>query len=84
MSRAKWKGPYINKMSYLRDLELSKIPALPRNHEITSALVGSTFNVHTGRKFVKINILDTMIGYRVGEFCPTREKFVFKKKKKKK
>jgi small subunit ribosomal protein S19 len=57
---------------------------LPRSLEITSKIVGSTFNVYTGQKFIAITITDDMIGHKIGEFCPTREKFVFKKKKKKK
>jgi small subunit ribosomal protein S19 len=84
MSRAKWKGPYVNKTSHFKNSELYRTPALPRSFEITSKIVGSTFNVYTGQKFIAISITDDMIGHKIGEFCPTREKFVFKKKKKKK
>jgi len=84
MSRAKWKGPYVNKTSHFKNTELYRTPAVPRNLEITSKIVGSTFNVYTGKKFITITIVDDMIGHKVGEFCSTREKFVFKKKKKKK
>lgn len=82
MSRAKWKGPYINLISGLKNLD--KIPILPRNFEITSKIVGSNFNVHTGKKFIKVNVTADMVGHKIGEFSPTREIFVFKKKKKKK
>jgi small subunit ribosomal protein S19 len=83
MSRAKWKGPYINKTSDLKNLLAKRIDVLPRKFEITTQTVGDTFNVYTGRKFIKITITDDMVGHKIGEFCPTREKFVFKKKKKK-
>lgn len=83
MSRVKWKGPYINKISDLKNNLSKRIKILPRNFEITTQTVGSTFNVHSGKKFIKITITDDMVGHKVGEFCPTREKFVFKKKKKK-
>ena len=79
MKRSKWKGPFVQK------LDLSKkLPLLPRNYELTSMTVGLICNVHSGKTLVKLNITDKMIGHKVGEFVPTRERFVFKKKKKKK
>lgn len=80
MKRAKWKGPFIKSEVNSN----KKFVILPRNYEITSRVVGLTCNVYSGQKFIKINLTDEMIGYKVGEFVPTREKFVFKKKKKKK
>lgn len=79
MKRSKWKGPLIKP----RDLK-KKLPSLPRNYEITSQVVGLVCNVHSGKKFVKLSLTDEMIGHKVGEFVPTRERFEFKKKKKKK
>nr|YP_009144734.1 ribosomal protein S19 [Pseudo-nitzschia multiseries]AKJ77342.1 ribosomal protein S19 [Pseudo-nitzschia multiseries] len=78
MKRSKWKGPFVKKY-YLTE----KFAVLPRNYEVTSKIVGLTCNVHSGRTFVKLNITDEMIGHKVGEFVPTRERFVFKKKKRK-
>lgn len=77
MKRSKWKGPFLKKLH-----STEKLTVLPRNYEITSKIVGLTFNVHSGRIFTKLNITDDMIGHKVGEFVPTRERFVFKKKKK--
>jgi ribosomal protein S19 len=77
MKRSKWKGPFLRKLDSTK-----KIPQLARNYEITSQLVGLTCGVHSGKTFVKLNITDEMIGHKVGEFVPTRERFVFKKKKK--
>lgn len=79
MKRSKWKGPLIKP----KDLTKKLLP-LPRNYEITSQVVGLVCNVHSGKKFVKLNLTDEMIGHKVGEFIPTRERFEFKKKKKKK
>lgn len=79
MKRAKWKGPLVTSK-----VTKNKLPVLPRNYEITSQVVGLTGNVHSGKKFVKLSLTDEMIGHKVGEFVPTREKFEFKKKKKKK
>lgn len=79
MKRSKWKGPFVKP----KDLQ-KKLPHLPRNYGITAQLVGLVCNVHSGKKFIKLNLTDEMIGHKVGEFVPTRERFEFKKKKKKK
>jgi small subunit ribosomal protein S19 len=78
MKRSSWKGPFVKKLDSNK-----KLPLLSRNYDVTSTIVGLTCNVHSGRTFVKLNITDKMIGHKAGEFVPTREKFVFKKKKKK-
>lgn len=79
MKRSKWKGPSIKSK-----ITKERLPVLPRNYEITLQVIGLTCNVHSGKKFVKLTINDEMVGHKVGEFVPTREKFEFKKKKKKK
>ena len=79
MKRSKWKGPLIKP----KDLN-KKLPVLSRSYEITSQVVNMVCNVHSGKKFVKLSLTDEMIGHKVGEFVPTRERFEFKKKKKKK
>lgn len=79
MKRSKWKGPFVQKLDFSK-----KLPLLSRNYEITSKIVGLTCNVHSGKAFVPLSITDEMIGHKVGEFVSTRERFVFKKKKKKK
>ena len=78
MKRSKWKGPFTSKKDNKKKLQV-----FPRNYEITSQIVGVTCNVYSGKKFIKLNLVDDMIGHKLGEFCPTREKFEFKKKKKK-
>ena len=78
MKRSKWKGPFTKKIDSSKELTL-----LPRNYEITSHVVGLMCNVHSGKKLVTLTLLDEMIGHKVGEFVPTRAKFEFKKKKKK-
>lgn len=77
MKRSKWKGPLIK----LKDLK-KKLLVLPRNSEITSQLVGFVCSVHSGKKVVKLSLTNEMVGYKIGEFVATREKFEFKKKKK--
>ena len=77
MKRSKRKGPY----QKILDLKKKKIQLLPRNFEITSNIVGLNFLVHSGKKLIPLTVFESMIGHRVGEFIPTREKFEFKKKK---
>ena len=79
MKRSKWKGPFVQKLDFNQ-----KLPLLSRNYEITSKIVGLICNVYSGKTVVKLNITDEMIGHKIGEFVPTRERFVLKKKKKKK
>lgn len=78
MKRSKWKGPFIKKVN-----DKVKLPLFSRNYEITSHVIGLTCNVHSGKKFVTLTLTDEMIGHKIGEFVPTREKFEFKKKKRK-
>ena len=80
MKRSKWKGPFIKNNEISKD----KLPLFSRNLEVTSSVVGLTGNVYSGKKLVKVSLTDEMIGHKVGEFVPTRERFVFKKKQKKK
>jgi ribosomal protein S19 len=82
MSRSQWKGPYFKNI----DLETThaKTKIITKNSTIIPKLVGSAVKVYSGRKFIKIGITEEMIGHKIGEFTPTREKFEFKKKKKKK
>lgn len=84
MSRSKWKGPFIN-IKVLQKLANSskKINLTTRNSEIVPTFVGLSFNIHNGKTITKLTITNEMIGHKFGEFCLTRKKFSFKKKKKK-
>ena len=39
---------------------------------ITPDMIGHTFEVHNGRKFVPVVVSENMVGHRLGEFSPTR------------
>jgi small subunit ribosomal protein S19 len=81
MSRSQWKGPYF-KNTHFETTDDKTI--VTKNSTIIPKLVGSAVKVYSGRKYIKISITEEMIGHKVGEFAQTREKFEFKKKKKKK
>lgn len=38
-------------------------------------MIGFVFAVHNGKKFIDVNVVEEMVGHRLGEFSPTR-KFV--------
>lgn len=76
MKRSKWKGPLIK----TKELK-KKLLFLPRNFEITLQLVGLACSVYSGKKAIKLNLTDEMVGYKLGEFVPTRGRFESKKKK---
>ena len=79
MKRSKWKGPFIKKVDVT-----AKLPLLARDYVITSYVTGLTCSVHSGKKLVSLTLTDDMIGHKIGEFVPTRARFEFKKKNKKK
>ena len=35
-------------------------------------MVGHTFAVHNGRKFIPVYVTENMVGHKLGEFAPTR------------
>jgi len=40
---------------------------------IVPAMVGLTIGVHNGQEFIKVIIVEEMLGHRLGEFSPTRK-----------
>jgi small subunit ribosomal protein S19 len=35
-------------------------------------MVGLTFAVHNGKKFIPVYVTENMVGHKMGEFSPTR------------
>ncbi len=78
MARSLKKGPFVDdhlskKIEKAR-AEGSKKPikTWSRRSMVTPDMVGFTINVHDGRKFVPVHISENHIGYKLGEFAPTR------------
>ncbi len=78
MARSLKKGPFVD--SHLaKKIEVSKtdksnkpIKTWSRRSTITPDMIGLTFNVHNGRNFVPVYITENHVGYKLGEFSPTR------------
>lgn len=43
-----------------------------RRSTIVPEFVGRWFEVHNGRKFIRVFVTEEMVGHKLGEFSPTR------------
>lgn len=78
MSRSLKKGPYLHPsiLKHLKRISPNSrtvIKTWSRSSTITPEMIGYTFGVHNGRSFVEVKIAEDMVGYRLGEFAPTRK-----------
>jgi small subunit ribosomal protein S19 len=78
VARSLKKGPYIE-ASLLRKVQKARegtgdkvIKTWSRRSTIIPELVGLTIAVHNGKKFIPVFITEDMVGYKLGEFAPTR------------
>ena len=78
MARSIKKGAYIEGrlLTKTRTAETggSKgvIKTWSRRSTIVPELIGRTYAVHNGRKFIPVFITENMVGHKLGEFAPTR------------
>ena len=90
MTRSSLKGPFLD--SFLFQELFKKVSRLQkralkfRNRQsvIFPSFVARSFNIHNGLRFLRVKILKTMVGHKLGEFAFTRKRHVYKKKTKKK
>ncbi len=78
MPRSVKKGPFIEE-SLIQKVESamdarrqSVIKTWSRRSTISPEMVGMTFAVHNGKKFIPVYVTDNMVGHKLGEFSPTR------------
>lgn len=82
MTRSLKKGLYTQRtLKLLEKIEKNKqkqsgaskpIKTWFRSSIITPEMVGFTFSIHNGRSFIKREIIEEMVGKKLGEFSPTR------------
>ncbi|HET57540.1 MAG TPA: 30S ribosomal protein S19 [Deltaproteobacteria bacterium] len=78
MARSIKKGPYIEDrlLQKVRKAEESGsrtvIKTWSRRSTIVPELLGHTFAVHNGKKFIPVYVTENMVGHKLGEFSPTR------------
>ncbi len=78
MPRSLRKGPYlddhlvkkVDKASETKDRKVIK--TWSRRSTIIPEMVGLTFAVHNGKKFIPVFVTENMVGHKLGEFSPTR------------
>ncbi|MBI1256715.1 MAG: 30S ribosomal protein S19 [Chloroflexi bacterium] len=78
MARSVWKGPFVD-LHLMKKVETVRasgknevIKTWSRRSTILPQMVGMTFGVHNGHKFLPVLVTDQMIGHKLGEFAPTR------------
>lgn len=78
MARSIKKGPFVDDhlLKKVRQAVDAKggqvIKTWSRRSTILPEMVGLTFAVHNGKKFIPVFVTEEMVGYKLGEFSPTR------------
>lgn len=78
MARSLKKGPFVDhhllKKVHGHEKESNKRPikTWSRRSMIIPEMIGFTFEVHNGKKFITVFVTESMVGHRLGEFSPTR------------
>jgi small subunit ribosomal protein S19 len=78
MGRSIKKGPFIDE-HLMQKVEAAQesgsrkvIKTWSRRSDIVPEMVGLTFAVHNGNKFIPVYVTENMVGHKLGEFSPTR------------
>ena len=78
MARSIKKGPCVDAhlLKKVADMQRQKskkvLKTWSRRSTIIPEMVGLTFAVHNGKKFVPVFVNENMVGHKLGEFSPTR------------
>jgi small subunit ribosomal protein S19 len=78
MARSIKKGPFVDAhllkkvVEYQRQKSKKVLKTWSRRSTIIPDMLGVTFAVHNGRKFVPVFATENMVGHKLGEFAPTR------------
>ena len=78
MARSLKKGPFVDEKLSKKVAEMNEsgkkkvLKTWSRRSMITPDLIGHTFAVHNGNKFIPVFINENMVGHKLGEFSPTR------------
>ncbi len=78
MGRSLKKGPFVDHHLVVKVKKQEKektkksIKTWSRRSTIVPEMIGYTFDVHNGRKFIPVLVTENMVGHKLGEFSPTR------------
>lgn len=78
MARSLKKGPFVDhhllkKVGAANSSGQKRpIKTWSRRSMVIPDMIGHTFEVHNGKKFITVFVSENMVGHRLGEFSPTR------------
>jgi len=77
MARSLKKGPFVDerllsKVKNMKAGDKTAIKTWSRSCTIVPEMIGFTFGVYNGRKFIEVFITEEMVGHKLGEFSLTR------------
>jgi small subunit ribosomal protein S19 len=77
MARSLKKGPFVDahitkKVAATSATDRRIVRTWSRRSMITPDMIGMTFAVHNGNKFIPVYCTENMVGHKLGEFSPTR------------
>ncbi len=80
MPRSIKKGPFVDShlekkviVAQQQEGQAKKvIKTWSRRSTVTPDMIGLTFAIHNGKKFIPVYITENMVGHKMGEFSPTR------------
>lgn len=78
MPRSVSKGAFVDayliekveQMNQTREKKIIK--TWSRRSTVIPDMIGHTFAVHNGKKFIPVFVTENMVGHKLGEFAPTR------------
>ncbi len=78
MSRSLKKGPFVDpnlqkKVEQADRRRTKPIRTWARASTVTPEMVGLVFEVHNGKDFIRVAVIEDMVGHKLGEFSPTRK-----------
>src|SRR5215471_17928618 len=60
----------VEQMNQTKDRKIIK--TWSRRSTVIPDMIGHTFAVHNGKKFIPVFVTENMVGHKLGEFAPTR------------
>ncbi|MBA3016292.1 MAG: 30S ribosomal protein S19 [Proteobacteria bacterium] len=81
MARSIKKGPFVDSHLHEKVVKAKEtnsrkvIKTWSRRSDIIPDMIGLSFAVHNGRKFIPVFVSENMVGGKLGEYAPTRTFF---------
>lgn len=73
MSRAKWKGPFVDLCMITLDKKRYFPNVWSRSSVIPRRLANTVLSVYNGKNFIRVPLTKQKIGYKLGEYSYTRK-----------